>query len=631
MLPPFSFPRQLMRTCAWTVVLGLSVGQHASASEAVTLSSNDGQFVFEGDLISLEQGKYRILSTLGELHVREDLVTCEGPGCPKAEPDNVYVFGEPVVLQTLDRTVKLSGILRDIIDGNYVLETPGLGVIRIALNDSTCTGAGCPDERPLAVAQVAPPPVQQDTTETIEGALAAAVQLSIGANTQDVSAAVEPVRFVGSTSLGGDLIPALLTGFGSHLGVRTSLDATGTSLLDARYPAGDENEQSSIEFRPFQDDNAFEQIATGTADFLITTRRKTDAQAQRMIALGLGDLRGTQNEVPIAYDVTTIMVNASNPVQALSAEDIARIYAGQVTDWSQLGAGGSGTISVLAPSTGSSRYASFETSILQDDISGETARGLRTLASDAAMIEAIQNDPNAIGIAGAVAASGVKSVDLIRSCGITSAASPFSVKSEEYTLGQRLYLYTRPGELAETSQKFISYVMSGAADSAFRETGYVDFSIERQSQTAERKRRLFDGLESTAENNLANELREQLEEFDRLSTTIRFDSGSFDLGLKETNDISRMASYLAALPFAANVELVGFADSEGRFSGNARLSAQRAETVAEAFRSAGLANAPDVEIVTRGYGELAPIACNSEAQGRSINRRVEIWIERNVN
>ena len=34
----------------------------------------------------------------------------------------------------------------------------------------------------------------------------------------------------------------------------------------------------------------------------------------------------------------------------------------------------------------------------------------------------------------------------------------------------------------------------------------------------------------------------------------------------------------------------------------------------------------NVQMASTGYGEIVPSACNVNAQGREINRRVEVWV-----
>jgi phosphate transport system substrate-binding protein len=98
--------------------------------------------------------------------------------------------------------------------------------------------------------------------------------------------------------------------------------------------------------------------------------------------------------------------------------------------------------------------------------------------------------------------------------------------------------------------------------------------------------------------------------------------------------------------------LIGFADSVGRFDANMRLSKRRAQAVRRALVPAGRTAATFAEklleavhqrgplvpagrttatfaspVVTKAYGELAPVACNDSPEGQQLNRRVEVWIK----
>jgi len=69
------------------------------------------------------------------------------------------------------------------------------------------------------------------------------------------------------------------------------------------------------------------------------------------------------------------------------------------------------------------------------------------------------------------------------------------------------------------------------------------------------------------------------------------------------------------------VDVVGHTDSTGAEAYNQQLSEARASSVARYLESQGVLPA---RIVSRGAGESNPIASNDTAQGRSLNRRVEI-------
>ncbi|HBT3944157.1 TPA: OmpA family protein [Klebsiella pneumoniae] len=71
------------------------------------------------------------------------------------------------------------------------------------------------------------------------------------------------------------------------------------------------------------------------------------------------------------------------------------------------------------------------------------------------------------------------------------------------------------------------------------------------------------------------------------------------------------------------VNVVGYTDSTGSKDLNMRLSQQRADSVASALITQGVAAN---RIRTTGMGPANPIASNSTAEGKAQNRRVEITL-----
>jgi len=101
---------------------------------------------------------------------------------------------------------------------------------------------------------------------------------------------------------------------------------------------------------------------------------------------------------------------------------------------------------------------------------------------------------------------------------------------------------------------------------------------------------------------------------------ILFTSGSAQLDDKAANELHQIAQYLGANP-GRKVLIEGFTDSTGSAAVNQQLSEQRADAVRLALANDGV-DASRIEI--RGMGPSQPIASNSGAAGRLINRRVSI-------
>ncbi len=61
----------------------------------------------------------------------------------------------------------------------------------------------------------------------------------------------------------------------------------------------------------------------------------------------------------MAYDGIAIIVNANNPLKALTQKQVEQIFTGDVTDWSAVG-GKAGKISIYTRNTSSGTYSDFK-------------------------------------------------------------------------------------------------------------------------------------------------------------------------------------------------------------------------------------------------------------------------------
>lgn len=107
-----------------------------------------------------------------------------------------------------------------------------------------------------------------------------------------------------------------------------------------------------------------------------------------------------------------------------------------------------------------------------------------------------------------------------------------------------------------------------------------------------------------------------------LSSDILFTSGSAALAPGADDKLKDVAGILQQYP-RTMIEIVGHTDSVGSEASNQILSERRAASVRDALVRYGVSLS---RIVTRGAGELRPIADNSTPEGRARNRRVDLTI-----
>jgi OOP family OmpA-OmpF porin len=103
---------------------------------------------------------------------------------------------------------------------------------------------------------------------------------------------------------------------------------------------------------------------------------------------------------------------------------------------------------------------------------------------------------------------------------------------------------------------------------------------------------------------------------------LTFDAGSARLDKENFASLQVLGAYLTRHS-DQSIALIGHTDSSGSHKANLDLSKQRAEAV----RSMLLRQFPEISltrVACEGIGYFAPLASNATAEGREINRRVEV-------
>ena len=107
---------------------------------------------------------------------------------------------------------------------------------------------------------------------------------------------------------------------------------------------------------------------------------------------------------------------------------------------------------------------------------------------------------------------------------------------------------------------------------------------------------------------------------------VLFDSGQYTLKPAARERLARIAGIVLAYP-ELKLEIEGHTDSLGSDSFNQSLSEKRAATVRDYLLDSSV---PMSNVVARGFGKTRPIAANNTANGRKLNRRVEMIVSGDV-
>ena len=493
---------------------------------------------------------------------------------------------QPVTLRSSDGNVTISGPLIRL-DGNaYTLKSGPHSELSLPLSDFLCISESCPSPNAFGIH--------------------------------------------GSNTIGAELMPRLIEGYAQSRGERARIsNGPSAEMSEIKVTGDDGMNRATIDLQAHGSATATPGLASGKAVIGMASRALNAAEVTQLAQQGFGDMRSAENEHVVGLDGIIVIVSPRNPVAKLSLQQLQGIFSGAVSDWSQVG-GTPGKISVYARDAKSGTFDTFKTLVL-DPAKQQLVASAQRFESSNDLSDLVANDPNAIGFIGFAYLRNAKAVALVNECGMTFTPTTFDVKTEEYPLSRRLFLYT--GKLPGQSYAagLLNFAMSLDAQAIVRDSGFIDQELawgsDRQlgrmadAQSA-RKQKVGTG------DPFATLVRD-MQETSRVSTTMRFRYNSFELdnkALKDVDILAQLLQFMREAKLARKLVLAGFTDTVGTSEKNIALSLERANAVRQAL----LRKLKDPQyarlIETHGYGAALPVACNENDAGRDKNRRVEVWL-----
>ena len=215
-----------------------------------------------------------------------------------------------------------------------------------------------------------------------------------------------------------------------------------------------ENAGVEVTYNPTGSGSGIKAVQGGTCDIGLSSRYLKDSEK----AEGL-------KETILAIDGVAIIVHTDNTVADLTVEQIAAIYTGEITNWSEVG-GMDAEIVLVGREAGSGTRSGFEEIVGVEDL----CQYRQELTSTGDVITAVSQNPGAIGYASL--ASVKDTVKAIKVGGV--APSDETVKDETYAIQRPFVLVTKEGTaLTESAQAFFDFITSEAAREVITAAGVV--------------------------------------------------------------------------------------------------------------------------------------------------------------
>ena len=419
-----------------------------------------------------------------------------------------------------------------------------------------------------------------------------------------VSRAPEPVinlRIHGSNTIGATLAPALVVGW---------LQTNGWREIQKRVPAFDEltitasqvdGRRIQVELKAHGTSTGIKDLMAGTCDIAMSSRAIKAEERDQFLRQYSLDL--TQREQVIALDGVAVVVHPNNPLNKLDLATLRAIFTAQQGDWTSIN-GMPRKIRVLARDAQSGTFDAFKSLVLEG---ADVAPNVERFESNRAIALEIAKDINSIGFLSLSEIAGTKALAIDGGGARAELPAMASVAVEDYPLTRRLSLFTRAGA-PKYAEDFVRYALNNEAQQTVDKSGFVNLAVR--------------ALEAPNAANAPLEYLRFVQGAKRLSVNFRFENSVVIFDNRAQVDLFRLAGFLKRNEHRGGVlKLAGFTDNSLK---KPALAVSMSEVWAE-FVADGLSRSQVRVQQLHGFGSAMPVADNTSARGRELNRRVEVW------
>lgn len=243
-----------------------------------------------------------------------------------------------------------------------------------------------------------------------------------------------------------------------------SADLEGTITMAGSTSVQPLSEELAAAFMELHPDTRLE-VAGGGSGAGVTAAQENAADFGA-VSREIGEDETGIDSVVIAVDGIAIIAHPDNPLADIPLEDVTKIFNGEITNWSEVG-GEDLDIVVVSREDGSGTRGAFTDIVLGDE---ELIASALIHNSTGGVLEAVANDPNAIGYASTGAMS-----DSVKGLAVDgSEPTDENIVAGDYQVSRPFnYATNEDEELSELAQAFLDFVLSDEGQAVVVESGFI--------------------------------------------------------------------------------------------------------------------------------------------------------------
>jgi hypothetical protein len=511
------------------------------------------------------------------------------------------LFADPVELRSIDGFISVDGEIVGF-NGTMVAVETSVGQVNVPASQVVCFGDGCDEiiaNNDFGLTRAA---FQDVVTST---------EVAVVGGTDDITVSFFVPAF--------DAIYRIVVGAyvtTSQTDANLTIGSTGAITLD--HP--DTGTKSNLRLAD----------AGETSNAVVTVTSLQGEAPQAYAEAADWALAPAISDQLLATRALAVIAAPNIEVGAISMTDLADIYAGDITNWSEIGGPDLAILPLQLPATSTMRDEFIN--LVMDPAGKSIAGNVLTMADGRGIASSVNQFAGAVSVVEVADASDNNILPVSGACGTPVVLDGFNVISGDYPLVRPLMISFDSVPETQLTADVFDYAARAVVQRLISAEGFDSFFAITQDDDA-RDRRLNQLLGANFEETerlAAAQMFQRLFEAQRLSPTMFGGATSgveagWNRAMFNTLEQALSASDMAG----REVMFVGFGDDTDGAQAALTASVAAAEDMQAAFMqfAPNLVAANNLTVTSQGFGSISPATCYEGQVAATGHSRVEIWVK----
>ncbi|WP_444994720.1 PstS family phosphate ABC transporter substrate-binding protein [Aliikangiella sp. IMCC44359] len=282
---------------------------------------------------------------------------------------------------------------------------------------------------------------------------------------------IENLLIKGSNTVGENFAPLLAKSFLKNMGAILIREHQLENPVE-KYIEGtltNKNKTIRIEIRAHGSSTGFKALGENSTDIAMSSRAIKEKESSTLFKK-----YGEVGEHPIALDALAIVTYPNNPINTLTISQIADLFSGKITNWTELG-GEDYPVSLFSRDNNSGTWDTFKSLVLKP-YKKELDSNSQRFESSNELVDGVIDMPGSIGFVGVSYVGSAKLLKVAKSKnGQGKKPTGYTIGTQDYPLSRKLYLYTIGKKQSKLANSFIDFVVKNEGQKQAEKVGLISY------------------------------------------------------------------------------------------------------------------------------------------------------------